>query len=109
MIDENTIVMILFLVLGVNAATKYHYRIEEQDRINGLSSSSDIVEVCTNPPAPQSVDYTIDTETMQAEIAWVMPSGVYGQQMIFEVTTDKENKQRKIIGQKLTLNFLSRC
>ncbi|XP_075242144.1 uncharacterized protein LOC142337013 isoform X2 [Convolutriloba macropyga] len=78
---------------GVNAATKYHYRIEEQDRINGLSSSSDIVEVCTNPPAPQSVDYTIDTETMQAEIAWVMPSGVYGQQMIFEVTTDKENKQ----------------
>ena len=80
--------------LGVNPATGYHYQIEEQDRMNGLKSASEIVYVCTDPPNPDSVYYTFDSDSMEATIIWNVPVGSYGKTISAQVTTDSITKQR---------------
>ncbi|XP_075240871.1 uncharacterized protein LOC142336156 isoform X2 [Convolutriloba macropyga] len=78
---------------GVNPATGYHYQIEEQDRMNGLKSASEIVYVCTDPPNPDSVYYTFESDSMEATIIWNVPVGSYGKTISAQVTTDSITKQ----------------
>ena len=86
--------------LGVNPATVYWYNIVQTDRLNGFTSPSETVYVCTDPPTPRSVNYTIDMDSMVAEITWIIPSVVYSLNISVEITTDSDNTHRKYLELK---------
>ncbi|XP_075264020.1 uncharacterized protein LOC142355873, partial [Convolutriloba macropyga] len=81
----------IWMDTGVNPATVYWYNIVQTDRLNRFTSPSETVYVCTDPPTPGSVNYTIDMDSMVAEITWIIPSVVYSLNISVEITTDSDN------------------